>query len=145
LLVKVQGESPVAGRRKKADTELVLALAFGATPESAAQRAGVSLRTVYRRLAEPVFRGRVHDVRAEMVQRMAGTLTAAGVGALRTLIALQESAASESVRLGAARTVIEQGCKVRESVEHTERLKALEARVEQLLEDTQNGAGDGAS
>ena len=87
------------GRRKKADTELVLALAYGATPEQAAQKAGVSLRTVYRRLTETAFRAQVQDLRAEMLRRMAGMLTAAGLVSVKTLTKLQESAVSESVRL----------------------------------------------
>ena len=110
-------DNTVVGRKKKADTGLILALACGASPENAALKAGVSLRTVYRRLAERAFRAQVNDVRADMVRRMAGMLTAAGVGSLKTLSTLQESAASESVRLGAARAIIELGCKVRESVE----------------------------
>jgi transcriptional regulator of acetoin/glycerol metabolism len=40
-----------AGRKRKGDAELVLALACGASPENAAQKAGLSRRTVYRRLA----------------------------------------------------------------------------------------------
>jgi hypothetical protein len=124
----------MAGRRRKADDALVLALACGATPESAAQKAGFGLRTVYRRLAEPAFRAQVTEVRAELVRRVAGMLTAAGLGAIKTLATLQESAVSESVRLGAARAIIELGCKVREAVELAERLAAVEARVESLLE-----------
>jgi hypothetical protein len=118
------------GRRKKADTELVLALAYGATPEQAAQKAGVSLRTVYRRLTETAFRAQVQDLRAEMLRRMAGMLTAAGLVSVKTLTKLQESAVSESVRLGAARSTIELGCKIRESVDFNERLEALETRLE---------------
>lgn len=123
----------MAGRKKKAETELVLTLACGASPENAAQKAGVSVRTVYRRLAEPAFRAQVSELRAEMARRTAGMLTAAGLGAIRTLTTLQESAVSESVRLSAARAVIELGCKLRESVELTEQLTALEARLESLL------------
>jgi hypothetical protein len=112
----------------------LLALACGATPESAAQKAAFSLRTVYRRLAEPAFGARVREARAEMVRRVAGMLTAAGIGSIKTFTTLQESAVSESVRLGAARAIIELGCKVRESVELTERLTAVEARLEALLD-----------
>ena len=57
----------MAGRRRKADADLILALACGATPEHAAQKAGLGLRTVYRRLAEPRFRARVDAVRADIV------------------------------------------------------------------------------
>ena len=121
------------GRRKKGNAELVLALACGATPESAAQKAGLSLRTVYRRLAQPLFREQVHQVRTEMVRRAAGLFTAAGMASLKTFTTLQESASSEAVRLGAARAIIELGCKLRETVELTERLAALEARLESWL------------
>jgi hypothetical protein len=124
------------GRRKKAETELVLALACGATPEQAAQKAGVSARTVYRRLTEMAFRAQVRDLRADMLERAAAMLTAAGLGSVRTLTKLQESAVSESVRLGAARSTIELGCKMREAVDFEERLTALEARSRRLASKT---------
>src|SRR5437660_10459461 len=136
------GGDPVSGRKKKADGELILALACGATPENAAQKAGLSVRTVYRRLAEPAFRAQVDAMRADMVRRMAGMLTATGVGALRTLSQLQESARSESVRLGAARSIVELGCKVREATELTERMAAVEAQLEALLDKSTDDRQD---
>jgi hypothetical protein len=126
-----------AGRRRKADAELALALACGASPEGAAHKAGLSVRTVYRRLAEAGFQAQVRQARSEIVRRAAGLFTAAGMASIKTLTALQEAAASEAVRLGAARAVIELGCKLRESVELTERLAALEGRLARLL-----GEGD---
>jgi hypothetical protein len=123
----------MVGRRRKADAGLVMALACGASPEHAAQKAGVSVRTVQRRLAEPDFRAQVDEARAEMVRRVAGMLTAAGVASVKTFTTLQESAKSESVRLGAARAVIELGCKLREAAELVGRLAALEARWETLM------------
>jgi hypothetical protein len=121
-----------AGRKKKADEGLVLALACGATPEGAAQKSGLSLRTVYRRLAQPAFRQRVDQARAEMVRRASGLFTAAGMAAIKTLTTLQESASSEAVRLGAARAIIELGCKLRQTAEVNERMSAVEARLEAL-------------
>src|SRR5262245_53289570 len=96
-------------------------------------KAGVSRRTVFRRLADPAFRAQVTEMRAEMARREAAMLTAAGMAAVKTLTILQESALSESVRLGAARATIELGCKLRENVEWDERLTALEGRLETLL------------
>lgn len=71
--------------------------------------------------------------------------TAAGMASIKTLTTLQESASSESVRLGAARAVIEMGCKLRETVERMERLTALEERRESLLAETEaaDSVGDG--
>jgi hypothetical protein len=130
-----------AGRRKKADDVLVLALACGASPEGAAQKSGLGLRTVYRRLAEPAFRQRVDQVRAEMERRLAGMFTATGMTSLKTFTTLQESASSEAVRLGAARAIIELGCKLRQSVEMNERMAALEARLEALGAELDTPAG----
>ena len=115
---------------------LVVALACGASPENAAQKAGVSLRTVYRRLADSAFRAQVNEMRSTMLRRAADMLSAAGPSAIRTLMSLHESAKSESVRLGAARTIIELGCKLRESVEWTQRVEVLELRLETLLSST---------
>jgi hypothetical protein len=69
-------------------------------------------------------------------------LTAAGVGALRTLSQLQESAVSESVRLGAARSIVELGCKVREAADLTDRLAAVEAQLESVVEEWTGAPGD---
>jgi hypothetical protein len=124
----------VAGRRRKADAELIQSLACGATPESAAQKTGFSLRTIYRRLADPEFGKRVQELRAEMVRRVSGMLDAAGMGSIKTFAHLQSSAQSESVRLGAARAIIELGCKLRETVELTDRMAAVEVRLEALLD-----------
>jgi hypothetical protein len=134
----------MAGRKRKADEGLVLALACGASPENAAQKVGVSIRTVHRRLAEPGFRAQVEELRTELVRRVAGMLTAAGVASVKTFTSLQESAASESVRLGAARAVLEWGCKLREAVAWTDRVATLEARLEALLEAPPAGDRGGA-
>ncbi len=122
-----------AGRKPKALAALLVALACGSSPEIAAKKTGVSVRTVYRHLAKPGFRAQVNDLRAEMARRLSAMLTAAGLGAVGTLKALQESAVSESVRLGAARAVIELGCKTRASTELADRLAALEGRLDESL------------
>jgi hypothetical protein len=126
-----------AGRRRKADTTLVVALACGSSAESAAQKAGVSVRTVYRRLADPSFCAEVKDARADMVHRTSSMLSATGMNAVKTLATLQESAASEAVRLGAARATIELGFKMRKSLQEEQWLASVEERLEALLEQTE--------
>jgi hypothetical protein len=81
---------------------------------------------VYRRLADPDFRQQLHAIRADMVQRTAGALTAAATEAVRTLLELQKPVVPAAVRLGAARAVLEIGVKLREVAELEERLAALE-------------------
>ena len=123
---------PHRGKRN-ADEKLLLALACGATVEQAAQQSGLSARTVHRRLVDPAFRQRLQQARDDMVQRASGVLTAATLEAIKTLLAVQQASAPPAVRLGAARAVIELGCKLRENAALTERVAALEGRLEALL------------
>jgi hypothetical protein len=115
--------------RQQADDALLLALACGATVENAARQAGVSPRTAHRRMADESFRQRLQGLRADMVQRTSGALTAAATEAVRTLVELLRPAAPAAVRLGAARSVLEIGLKVRETAELEHRLAALEERL----------------
>ena len=114
--------------RRASDERLLLALACGATVENAARSAGVSESTAYRRLREAEFNRRLQQVRADMVQRTAGMLTAAAGEAVKTLLALQKESIPPATRLGAARAVLEIGLKLREAAELEERLAALEQR-----------------
>ncbi len=115
--------------KKDIDERLLMALACGAAVEVAARTAGVSERTVYRRLQDPAFRGRLQEVRADMLQRTSGMLTAAGGEGVKTLLALMKETAPPAVRLGAARAVLELGMKVRDAAELAERIAALEAQL----------------
>jgi hypothetical protein len=104
----------MAGRgRHNADEVLALALAGGATAEAAGQQAGVSLRTVRRRLAEPAFCKRLQQVREDMGQRTVGAVAAAATEAVQTLLELQKPPNPPSVRLGAARALLQLGLKHR--------------------------------
>lgn len=115
-------------RRRKNDDGLVLALARGLSVRDAAVAAGLSERTVSRRTAEAAFQRRVVSARdrlfAESFGRMAGTVNQA-IDTLRELLAAE----SETVRLGAARAVLEYAVKLRETVEVVDRLAAIEERV----------------
>ena len=117
--------------KKKAEEKLLLTLACGATVESAARECGLSPRTIYRRLQEPAFRRRLQALRADMVQRTAGTLTAASAEAVRTLLELLKPKVADTTRLGAAKAVLESGVKLRELAELEERMAALEEQMAQ--------------
>jgi hypothetical protein len=114
--------------RWKGDTALVLALAAGRTARAAARDAGLGERTVTRRLADSDFRRRVFELRAEMVRRALGKLAEGMAEAADTLRRLLR-AESESVRLGAARSILELGDRLWEGVEVAERLRAVEERL----------------
>lgn len=117
------------GHRKKNEDALLLALACGATVEAAGKQCDLTARTVYRRLADPAFRDRLQGLRADMVRRAAGLLTASAGEAVRTLLSLQKDATPPAVRLGAARAVLELGIKVRELADLETRIAALEAQA----------------
>jgi hypothetical protein len=117
--------------KRNADHRLLLALACGATIEAAARQAGVSESTAHRRLADAAFRKELQGLRGDMVRRTAGTLTAAASEAVRTLLDLLKPSAPHAARLGAARSVLEIGVKLREAAELEERLAALEERLEE--------------
>jgi hypothetical protein len=121
---------PPAGRDGPGNEEpLLLALACGATVEAAAQKAGLSARSVYRRLKRPAFRRRLAERRAELVRRASAALSAAGLEAVKTLLALLGQPTPPATRLGAARSVLELGVKLRDLTEVEERLRRLEARL----------------
>ena len=121
----------MANKISKAEEQaLVTALAFGATVENAARKAGVGERTAYRRLADPAFQARVDQARREAVLRTAGMLTGAALGSVKTLVDLQQDVSvPASVRRGAARDVLDMAVKYRESAEMEQRLAAIEDRL----------------
>jgi hypothetical protein len=116
----------VRGRRN-VDLVLLSHLSTGATADAAAAAAGCGVRTVYRRLQQEDFRFQLMDLRAQALERSViqlGHLTSA---AADTLAALLEARA-ETVRLGAARAIIELGLRLREQVDFEQRLRALESQ-----------------
>ncbi len=115
--------------RRNVDEVLLATLACGATLEVAAQKAGASRTTAHRRMQDPEFRKRLQEVRSDMVKRAAGTLTAASTEAIKTLLSLQQPSTPYATRLGAARSILEIGIKMREVADMDERLTALEQQM----------------
>jgi hypothetical protein len=113
------------GERARADEQLLVALAAGAPVEQAAQAAGVSTRTAYRRLADPAFARRLTQARDALITAALGELVESASEAVQTLRALL-SARDERVRLGAAKATLEQLIRLRESLTLSQRLAALE-------------------
>jgi hypothetical protein len=74
-----------------------------------------------------------------MVQRTAGMLTAAAGEAVKTLRDLLKEPIPPATRLGAARTTLEMGVKLRETVELQERIAALEAAEQARARTAERG------
>ncbi len=114
--------------RRKGDLLLIVALAGGNTIRHAASVAGVAEKTVARRLEDAGFRQRVQDCRSALVERALGKLARASARAVNTLSKLLKSE-SDTARLGAARTILEIGNRLRESVEIERRVAELETKI----------------
>src|SRR5947209_1913154 len=95
--------------------------------EDAANAAHVSLRTVYRRLDDEKFCQRVDRGREELISHTTARLAAASSAAADTLVELMAPAFPPSVRLAAARSVLEQAQRWRLCEEVESRVTALEA------------------
>jgi hypothetical protein len=96
----------VNGRSRDRDEIVVAALAAGMTYREAGGEAGLSERTVRRRMGDSAFRARVAEQRQEHAERVRGLLLNAAPAAAATLAKLAAEAESESVRLGAARATL---------------------------------------
>ena len=97
------------GGKDRNNSALIVALATGKTYREAAAAAHVSERTVERRMADQAFRAQVAEARGEMVDRAVGQASDSMADAITTLQTLMRSAESDSVKLRAARTILEFG------------------------------------
>ena len=119
----------MARGRKEVDAILLSALVCGATLEAAAQKAGISRSTAQRRLRDSAFQQELLRLRSDLVERAAGMLTAASLESVKTLLELQKPAVPHATRLGAARSILEIGVRLRESAELERRLFEVEQRL----------------
>jgi hypothetical protein len=140
---RAKGQTVAHRGRRNADEALALAVATGQTLRDAADAVGIGERTASRRWADAGFRRRVAHLRAEMVQRAMGKMADGMAEAADTLRQLLKAEA-ESVRLGAARSILELGNKLRETVELADRIGELEAIIEGIQGDQQEQAGSAA-
>lgn len=105
---------------------LIHALARGASRADAAKAAGVSVRTVARRLDDPEFLQQLSDARQAIFGEASATLAAHLNAASAELVNLLK-AKSEMTRLGAARSIWEIALRAKEGIDWENRMTALEA------------------
>jgi hypothetical protein len=116
------------GDRSKADPALVVALAAGLTHQQPARQAGISERTVRRRLADPAFKQRIAETRAATIEQATAQLAAARLQAVQKLVQLL-GGESESTQFHAAKAILELGMKFHEVQQVEERLSVLERQA----------------
>ncbi|MCY2991310.1 MAG: IS630 transposase-related protein [Planctomycetota bacterium] len=116
------------GSRKKAESAFVAAIVTGGTVADAAKTARIGERTAYAWLKRGDVRSEITEARGRMVSQACGRLSDACTAAADTLRALL-LAESETVRLGAARSLLEMTVSLRREVDFAERVAAIEAYI----------------
>ena len=109
--------------------QAIAALLSEATVASAAEKAGVGEVTLYRWLKLDDFMAAYREARREVVEKAVAQLQQSSWAASTTLIRLLGSG-SDSVRLRAAQTILDQANKGVELLDFEERLAALERQAE---------------
>jgi hypothetical protein len=117
------------GSRSQGDGRLIAELLRGQTTEAAAKAAGVSLRTAYRRTADPAFQREFAAARTRALGRAVAVLVDSTHDAAHQLAWLASHAQQEAIQLAACRSILELSLKGTELLDVAERLTALEARV----------------
>lgn len=106
---------------------LAVAVASGSTIRSAAESCGCSERQGYRVSSSPEFKARVSEIRSEMTNAAVGELSAAASEAVATIRELLSAENEPSVRLNAAKSILNALGPLSELSELRERLAALES------------------
>jgi hypothetical protein len=123
------GSSALGRGRHGADALIIGALASGATCEDAGRQAGVSERTVRRRLHGSEFRAEVERLQAQTIQGIAAELKSAASKATATLMELLDPSVADTVRLAAARVILDATTRYHDVGEIEERVRDIEIEL----------------
>jgi hypothetical protein len=119
---------PENGTLRPRQEAAALSLARGSTIQEAASGSGTCERTVKLWLTKSYFRLRVSELRGQLTESALGQLVNALGQASDTLVGLL-SHPSGSIRLGAARSIIELSSRLRETTELEQRIANLEEHL----------------
>ena len=118
----------VVSRQEAVDDTIIIGLAAGRTHGEAAALAGVSAKSVQRRLRDPDFVRRLGEGRAARQAEIGGALLTSAQQAVNTLVALLSDGDSK-VRLAAARELLSSTQRFVDQADVLQRLGALEAVI----------------
>lgn len=107
-----QTGAPAAGpprrrRRHQGDERLIEGLLLGLNQQQAGERAGVSRRTVTRRIADPGFQRRLAEAQAEAEKQVRRRITASAVAGLQKLAAILADPSRTDEHERVARTMLQ--------------------------------------
>lgn len=109
---------------------LIEALAKGMPIVQAAKLAGVSAKTVHRRLKSGDFQQRIRDTRSRMFDNAVGGLAGNMRKAVKVLRQLLDDPSS-SIKLSASKSILEVAQRLREAVDLEQRLSVIEAKLKE--------------
>lgn len=115
------------------DDLLVASLADGLTYEETGGLAGVSARTVQRRMSDKTFAARVREARSQRINEIVGQLTEASTMAAGVFRAGMGPQQPMNIRLSAATASLRHLRDFRSSADLEQRLQELEASSEKLV------------
>ncbi len=132
IRVEMDSRDELVDRRAGQDELIVAALAAGRSYTEAGEIAGVSSRTVARRMSDPAFARLVADQRGEVVVSMTGQLTSLAAEAVD---AIRSGLADESARtrIAAGKLILELAHKFRHGSDLE--IEVAEIRAHLGLED----------
>ena len=116
--------------RQKNREFAIAALSAGDSQADAARRAGVNARTIQRWLDDDAFVAAVREARAAALDSALGRLHSLSLKAATTLGLLLSPRSQPSIRLAAARAVLEASLRLRESLDFEARLADVEAKLQ---------------
>lgn len=120
--------------RTRSDEAIVIALARTQTQRQAAETAGVSERTVRRRLNDACFRERVVSARAQLFDTAMASASAQAEDAVTAIVEILHNGERETNRLRAAQLLLGIGKDLVQTQALTGRFDDLENRVRTLVD-----------
>jgi hypothetical protein len=119
-----------ASKLTRKQEEAIAALLRHSRLDEAAKAVGVAPVTLWRWLQDENFRQAYEAARKQVLSRAIESLQAASEGAVATLVELKDKATKESVRLNAAKALLDLAFNTAALLEIEERLERLEELVE---------------
>ena len=120
------------GEKKSRKMDLLIAaLMTHPTVEAAAQATGIGVATAYRWLKDTDFLARVREARRDAIRQIMAQLQASASESVKCLTELQSGAEAESVRAGAAKTILEMVLKAGAIEDVNVRLDSIEQTLKQ--------------
>lgn len=109
-----------------ADETVISALLTCATLDAAARQCGLSVRQLYERRRNPAFVCKLREAQSSALAGATRFLQKHTATAAETLVDICKNGSQEQNRLNAARVLMEQACRLTETVDVLERLETLE-------------------